>query len=298
MQSNDPRPREGGARRHGLCSQRAMRRRGGRWRLNPRWLFPGPANTFRTPALATANGPVQRNACIWTGGGNKPCRNLLDFNDVTMDEQGHVLFCFADGCINGCETGGTNTYSAKATIAKQSGGKGQLSKFDPAEPKAPQRPFLTGWRDDMAAHLMWSAPDAGGSPIGLYKIYRGTIRGSEKYIGKTTGDDPDFVDRSVDPNVATYTYKVTAVNSVFEGLPSNIVSLQVGPRPTTEGACQLPGVTTILDPVGDESDTLPQHDITSVSMAEPQDMPDKLIFTIKVVNLSTIPSGWRWAVRF
>src|SRR5205085_6403866 len=104
--------------------------------------------------------------------------------------------------------------------------------------------------------------------------------------------------RGVDPNVATYTYKVTAVNSVFEGLPSNIVSLQVGPRPTTEGACQLPGVTTILDPVGDESDTLPQHDITSVSMAEPQDMPDKLIFTIKVVNLSTIPSGWRWAVRF
>src|SRR5438105_3931235 len=93
-----------------------------------------------------------------------------------------------------------------------------------------------GWRDDVAAHLKWSAPDAGGSPIGLYKIYRGTYPDSEKYIGKTTGDDTDFVDRSVNPGVATYTYKVTAVNSV-EGSPSNIVSLQVGPRPTNEGAC-------------------------------------------------------------
>ena len=99
-----------------------------------------------TTVNATPNGPVQREACIWNGGGNNPCRNLLDFTDATIDEKGHVLFAFADGCIDGCETGQANTYSSKATIAKQSGGKGVFAQFDTPEPVLPQRPFLSGRR--------------------------------------------------------------------------------------------------------------------------------------------------------
>ena len=62
-------------------------------------------------------------------------------------------------------------------------------------------------------------------------------------------------------------------------------------------------MTAIPDPVGDETDTLPQHDITSVSVAELKDndatgAASKIQFVIKVVNLSTVPPGWRWAVRF
>src|SRR5207249_8813326 len=67
------------------------------------------------------------------------CRNLLDFNDATLDEKGKVLFAYADGCIDGCELGGSNTYSSKATVARQSGGKGLLAQYDSAEPIAPQR---------------------------------------------------------------------------------------------------------------------------------------------------------------
>jgi hypothetical protein len=247
---------------------------------------------------ATPNGPVQRDACIWNGGGNNPCRNLLDFNDVTMNERGRVLFAFADGCVDGCETGGANTYSSKATIARQSGGKGLLKAFDTSEPALPQRPYLAARRDDMAAYLKWNAPDNGGSAITAYKIYRGTTAGNEVFIGQTDAAHTTYNDRSGSAAVATYTYKVKAVNALGESQPSNIVSLIVGPRVEPTGACEQPGVTALLDPAGDASDTLQQHDITSVSMAEPQDKSGKLVFTLKVLNLSTVPPGWRWAVRF
>ena len=251
-----------------------------------------------TTVNATPNGPVQREACIWNGGGNNPCRNLLDFNDATVDDKGRVLFSFADGCIDGCETGGPNSYSAKATISRQSGGKGLFAQFDTPEPALPQRPYLTGRRDDMASYLSWAAPDNGGSAITAYKIYRTGGGGTNLLVGQTTGNDTTFNDRSGDVAIATYTYTVKAVNMRGESPSSNEVSLVVGPRTELTGACELPGMTVISDPVGDASDTLTQHDITSVSMAEPDNLAGKLVFTIKVVNLSTIPPGWRWSVRF
>lgn len=251
-----------------------------------------------TTVNATPNGPVQREACIWNGGGNNPCRNLLDFNDVTMDDRGRVLFGFADGCVEGCETGGANTYSAKATIARQSGGKGLLAQFDTAEPAAPQRAYLTGRRDDMAAYLRWKAPDNGGSAITAYKIFRSTPGGGETLVGQAAGGASSFNDRSVSAAVANYTYRITAVNASGEGASSNSVTLPVTPRVEVTGACEQPGVTAIQDPAGDASDTLQQHDITSVSMSEPENLAGKLVFTIKVGSLSTVPPGWRWAVRF
>ena len=36
------------------------------------------------------------------GGSN---RNLLDFNDLTIDLEGRVYIAFADGCIDACATG-------------------------------------------------------------------------------------------------------------------------------------------------------------------------------------------------
>ena len=36
------------------------------------------------------------------GGSN---RNLLDFNDLTVDLEGRVYIAFADGCIDACATG-------------------------------------------------------------------------------------------------------------------------------------------------------------------------------------------------
>jgi hypothetical protein len=46
---------------------------------------------------AAPGNPVQRG-CIWNGGGSNACRNLLDFNDVTVDKAGRVLIGYTDGC--------------------------------------------------------------------------------------------------------------------------------------------------------------------------------------------------------
>jgi hypothetical protein len=47
---------------------------------------------------ATPNDPVQRG-CIWMQGGGNPCRNLLDFQGMTVDNDGRVLVSIADGCL-------------------------------------------------------------------------------------------------------------------------------------------------------------------------------------------------------
>jgi hypothetical protein len=70
---------------------------------------------------ATPSDPVQRG-CIWLGGGSNQCRNLLDFIDSTIDSTGRIEVGYADGCAGTCATGGQNTFSALATIARQTAG--------------------------------------------------------------------------------------------------------------------------------------------------------------------------------
>ncbi len=90
----------------------------------------------------TPKDPVQRG-CIWNGGGSNQCRNLLDFNDITIDKQGRVMVAFADGCINGATTLDStvrscvtnpavnqNGYTAKEGILRQQSGKGLFAAYD------------------------------------------------------------------------------------------------------------------------------------------------------------------------
>jgi hypothetical protein len=80
----------------------------------------------------TPTDPVQRG-CIWNGGGSNQCRNLLDFNDITVDKAGHVLIGYADGCTGACVTDPSkNTYDALATVARQTGGRGVFAAYDPS----------------------------------------------------------------------------------------------------------------------------------------------------------------------
>ena len=263
-----------------------------------------------TTVNATPAGPVQRNSCIWNGGGNNPCRNLLDFTDATVDDKGMVLFGFADGCVDACETGGPNSYASKATIARQSGGKGVFAQFDPVEPRLPQRACLTACRDDKASYLTWIAPDSGGSDITGYNIYRSDATHTETLVGQQINpEDTTFTDRNIDPTVTTYNYRITAVNGLGEGPASNSVSLPVGVCLTTGGSCVEPGVNVIVDPAGDETDAQPAHDITSTSVSEPitnvaTGAASNIVVTIKVASFKdaagnfTIPPGWRWSIRF
>jgi hypothetical protein len=99
----------------------------GVWHLYVATSYDGGATW--TTVDATPTDPVQKG-CIWLGGGSNQCRNLLDFIGSEIDAQGRVLVAYADGCTATCPSGGTNTYSAVATIARQSGGTGLLSAFD------------------------------------------------------------------------------------------------------------------------------------------------------------------------
>jgi hypothetical protein len=90
--------------------------------------------TWVTADITPAD-PVQRG-CIWNGGGDNQCRNLLDFNDITTDAIGRVLVGYADGCTGACVSDpAQNTFDAWATIARQTTGKTLFSRFDGKLPK-------------------------------------------------------------------------------------------------------------------------------------------------------------------
>ena len=107
----------------------------GVWHLYVAFTYNG-GGTWTT-ADATPSNPVQRG-CIWNGGGSNPCRNLLDFNDITVDKFGRVLVGYADGCTGTCVTdpsqnatsGPATAQDALATIARQTGGHGLFAAFD------------------------------------------------------------------------------------------------------------------------------------------------------------------------
>jgi hypothetical protein len=90
-----------------------------------------------TTVDTTPSDPVQRG-CIWNKGGSNACRNLLDFNDITVDRVGRVLVGYADGCTGTCVTdptqnashGPSSAQDALATIARQVGGRGLFAAFD------------------------------------------------------------------------------------------------------------------------------------------------------------------------
>jgi len=99
----------------------------GVWHLYVAFTYDGGA-TWKT-VDATPTDPVQRGPICNQGttcSGSPNTRNLLDFIDSTVDNQGRVLVGYADGCIDACVQSGTNTknngYDALATIARQSSG--------------------------------------------------------------------------------------------------------------------------------------------------------------------------------
>ena len=67
----------------------------GTWYLFVAYTYDG-GRTWRT-VNATPHDPVQRG-CVWNGGLINACRNMLDFNDIGVDRQGHVYVAYTDGC--------------------------------------------------------------------------------------------------------------------------------------------------------------------------------------------------------
>ena len=88
---------------------------------------------------ATPHDPVQRGCVDLQGLSNKTVtdnnicsqRNMLDFNDMTVDKQGRALVAYADGCIDECvHDPKVNSTSNRGYILRQTTGNGLFAAYD------------------------------------------------------------------------------------------------------------------------------------------------------------------------
>jgi hypothetical protein len=240
---------------------------------------------------------------------NPSSRNLLDFNDFTVDSEGRAMVGYADGCVAPACNAGTvaktppyfDSRANKAAIARQSGGRRLFAAFDPLEPAVPGAPRVDKVKRSGTGEvdIDWSTPDNGGSPITGFRIYRRTENGTYGAPLATVVDKTTYQDATATDPAATYIYKVTAVNLIGESQSCGEHAAEHGQNP-----CEVPGVQVLSDPTGDGfTDPIPSAqaavDIQSVSIAEPYNVGlDKLVFTIKVKDLSVLPPATTWPVRF
>ncbi len=269
------------------------------------------ATTFNRGATwtvtnATPNDPVQRGSICNLG--TTPCamppvgprtkddRNLLDFMDATVDKEGRTLVAYPDGCItSACIGGGANDFTAKATIARQAGGKRLFAAYDPPNPAPPGSPLATAARNNNGVHIAWAQPDNGGAPITNYRVYRRAEGQATRSMLADVGTALSYDDAT---GVAgtNYFYSVSAFNSAGESqnCPNSEVSAGSASNP-----CVLPGVSLVTDATGDTNPPAqPDLDILEAFVAEPYaaGQPDKLVWTMKLANLTTIVPNRQWYI--
>jgi hypothetical protein len=288
----------------------------GVWHLYVAHTFDGGKSWTTTDATPTL--PMQRSG-ILRGGSADIWRNLLDFYDMTIDKDGRVQVGYVNGCsggncaqapiaVDGTSSVKGNTYSAAATIARQSSGRRMLVAKDPPNPltatSAPGMPFVTERRIGNTVRLAWNESDSGNSMINNYQILRGTMSGGENptpivtVAGTQTGGT--YTDTTATDLTKTYYYKVVAVNSAGSSCSNNeIAAPYVGdtctgiiihkndpthPESTGGGAGQPPPLPSLL--------------IDYIAVAEPP-ATTNLTFKIKVGDLSgTRPPNSRWRIAW
>jgi len=276
----------------------------GTWQLYVAFTYNGGASWQVVDA--TPNDPVQGPGGICTGGTTCPGnnRNLLDFIDSHLDAHGNVVIGYADGCTGSCATGGPNPFDSLPTVAYQSGGDPLFAKYDPVEPAAPKPALLDSASQNTsgAVQLAWQAPDDGGATIRGYRVYRGTASGAETLLATLNNTKTTYTDTSALPpsTGAVYFYEISALNSVGEGpLGNELAAAQPAVPPSP---CQLPGLTVVTDPTGDQTGAPAntEMDIQSLAAAEPyfSDGSQRLVFTLKVQNLNTVPANAYWKAYF
>ena len=250
-----------------------------------------------TTQNVTPGDPIQRGPIC--GGGT--CRNMLDFFDASIDKEGRVLVGWDDGCIGGCVDGPPNSFTAKATITRQSGGKRMFAAYDPVEPALAQAPGASGILAGSAAELCTRTTFSQPVPITAYKVYR-RIGTTNPFQLITTVSTTHYTD-PVNPTDQLF-YRVSAVSSLGEGPYCHDITLG-SPPPT---ACVERGIKVIddLNPDGTDADagqnTPPDGSVNvkQLWLAEPYLGPgvNQLVFTLQVAPslLSSPPPNSQWFI--
>jgi len=83
------------------------------------------------------------------------------------------------------------------------------------QPTVPGTPTLSAKAAETSVSLTWTVPINGGSPITGYRLYRAST-----FLVAVTGTTTTYVDTGLAANTG-YSYQVSAVNSVGEGIKSN-----------------------------------------------------------------------------
>ncbi len=283
----------------------------GVWHIYAASTFDG-GNTWATVRVTPENDPVQRGSICAGGTTCGGDRNLLDFNDMEIDQEGRIIMSYADGCIGCTSPTGADSRSEKATIARQSGGRRMLlTASSPQEDNnaiVPAAPLVTtvARTNATTVHVEWATPDNGGAAITGYNVFRKTgAGGTYARLGgtPTTGATrTSYDDTTATDTTAEYFYKVTALNSVGEG--TNCGDFNVGALVAPPSPCTVPGIQILTDQAGDIITPIgqsanPGFDLRSLSIAEPFGfIPDKLVFTLKVEDLTVVPPDTRYPIQF
>jgi len=265
----------------------------GLWHLYVAHTFDGGLTW--TTSDVTPGAPMQRGA-IWTGGGARISRNLLDFFDITVDKQGRVEVGYVNGCPGGhcaqaAPTAKGNAYSATATIARQSSGRRLLAAFDPSSATSvPGMPSITQRRVGPVVHLGWSEADIGNSTITSYSIMRGTKSGSETLLTTVPGTQTSYDDLTATDITKTYYYKVVATNGVGVSCANNEIA-----APYVGDTCSGLIIHQNLSnhPESAAANTSQALAIDYIAVGEPPSTTN-FLFKMKVGNLNSVPPNSRW----
>ncbi|MGI9087735.1 MAG: hypothetical protein ACR2HH_08370 [Chthoniobacterales bacterium] len=279
----------------------------GVWHLYVSQTFDGGARWTTTDV--TPNLPMQRMGLL-RGGGGPLQRNLLDFFDIQYDRDGRVVVGYVNGCSGGpCSQapiagdGSTpvvgNTYSATASIARQSSGRRLLAANDPASTTSvPGIPFATEVRIGNTVRLAWNEADTGNLPLTGYQILRGTTSGGESLlIDNLPGTTTSYTDMTATDPTKTYYYQVVAKNSAGNSPARNeIAAPYIGD--TCSGLIIHRNLPSHPESTGGSASQppLPQLLIDYIAAGEPPSKPGQFMFKMKVGNLTTVPPDSRWRV--
>lgn len=88
------------------------------------------------------------------------------------------------------------------------------------------------------------------------------------------------------------------MKSIASALLSLFALAFAAPAVAQESACVVPGILVVEDGANDAVVDQDFFDLQTVHIAEPVDMPGKLVFTMKMRGLSQTPPGVRWAIQF
>ena len=184
-----------------------------------------------TTVNATPNDPVQGVGGIWQQGGSGDTnnnRNLLDFNEVTLDEKGRVLFGYNDGCVGACDGNPVSspTYVASMRVVRQTGGKTLRAAFDNAlgAARAPGAACLSAADAGANVSLNWRRPDHGGAAL-LFDIEQVFNNGTSVTVAQT-GNTAFTVPAK---SLATSAFRVRAVNPTGSTLSAQFGTPGVAP---------------------------------------------------------------------